>query len=150
MRGDGRWQENESFSFLSFSTLPKNIPQVDKYCYGPKQKVQFGSTLRCYSCGLVKQMEDCPTWGESQTHSEWSLYALSLAQVVFTDLDPECQEAEGLFGNVAMCWPIGQAREQVWRSALCTGTLLLSFVLSGIIWGGRGGLRRRTDLISAY
>ena len=55
---------------------PRTSHRSINNCYGPKQKVQFGCIFRCYSCRLVKQMEGCPTRGESQAHSEWSFYSL--------------------------------------------------------------------------
>lgn len=87
-------------------------------------------------------------WGKEDKRKEWASWSefhLKKGQTVkskasspTTSTLSHFSEA-GLFGEVAMCWEVGQtllhAREQVWRSALCTGTLLTSYVPTGIIWG---------------
>lgn len=83
---------------MSLTAFSKNFPQVGKYCYGAKQKIQSGSILQYYSCGLTKQMEGCPMRGERLVQSDLSVLE-NLAQAIFTNL----QDTRKQFVAVTVC-----------------------------------------------
>ena len=126
---------------LSLSHLgsPKNFPEVDKDCYGPRQKVQFGSTLRCYSCGFSE------TAGGSDSRRKPGsfrvIFLFSKAWYRWSSLTStlNARKLKDSLGNSPYGGKLDKqplyARKQVWSAALCIGTLLTFYVPTGIIWG---------------